>query len=82
MSGFIRLQGTDGCGASISHCLQVTRYAAAHGTKYVALTNYEGFFFGMFCAPNELLLTNVIKYGDTEPSVLEVRTAVAALPNK
>jgi len=54
-------------------CLQVTRYAAVHGIKYVALSNYEGTVFGMFLAPHQLLLSNLIRFDDTTPSVLEVQ---------
>lgn len=58
----------------VSICLQVTRYAAVYGIKYVALSNYEGTIFGMFQAPHQLLLSKLIKFDDTAPSVLEVRT--------
>ncbi|KAL0024980.1 hypothetical protein WJX77_008277 [Trebouxia sp. C0004] len=34
---------------------QVTRYAAAYGIQYVALSNYEGTIFGMFHAPHQLI---------------------------
>lgn len=63
-------------------CLQVTRYAALHGIKYVVLSNYEGTIFGMFCAPNELLLSNLIRFDDRSPSVLEVNACCGGVPNK
>ena len=55
--------------------LQVTKYAAAYGVKYVALSNYEGTIFGMFRAPHHLLLSSLIKFDDTAPSVLEVKNS-------
>ena len=61
------------CNFVVLTCLQVTRYAALHGIKYVALSNYEGTVFGMFRAPNELLLSNLIRFGDMTPSVLQVK---------
>ncbi len=48
-------------------CLQVTRYAALYGIKYVALSNYEGTIFGMFHAPHQLLLSNLIRFNDMAP---------------
>ena len=60
------------CNFVVFICLQVTRYAAVHGIKFVALSNYEGTVFGMFRAPNDLLLSNLIRFDDTTPSVLEV----------
>lgn len=38
--------------------LQVTRYAAAYGINYVALSNYEGTIFDTCRAPHQLLLSN------------------------
>ena len=62
------------CDFVVFTCLQVTRYATLHGVKYVALSNYyEGTVFGMFRAPNELLLSNLIRFGDMTPSVLQVK---------
>ena len=61
------------CNLVVFICLQVTRYAAAHGIKYVALSNYEGTIFGMFRAPHQLLLSNLIRFNDMTPSVLEVK---------
>ena len=55
-------------------CLQVTRYAAAHGIKYVALSSYEATIFGMFRAPHQLLLSKPVRFDDTSPSVLQVKT--------
>ena len=54
-------------------CLQVTRYAAAYGIKYVALSNYKGTIFGMCHAPHQLLLSNLIRFNDMAPSILEVK---------
>ena len=51
----------------------MTRYAAAYGIKYVALSNYEGTIFGMFHAPHQLLLSNLIRFTDMAPSILEVK---------
>ena len=62
--------------------LQVTRYEAAYGIKYVALSNYKGTIFGMFRAPHQLLLSNLIRFNDMTPSVLEVKNCCAAMPNK
>lgn len=53
--------------------LQVTRYTAAYGINYVALSNYEGTTFGTFRAPHQLLLSNLIRFNDTTPSVVEVK---------
>ncbi|KAL0021561.1 hypothetical protein WJX77_008978 [Trebouxia sp. C0004] len=50
---------------------KVTRYAAAYGIKYVALSNYEGTIFGMFHAPHQLLLSNMIRFNGMAPSILE-----------
>ncbi|DBA86957.1 TPA: hypothetical protein ACH3X2_000350 [Trebouxia sp. C0005] len=55
---------------------QVTRYAAAYGIKYVALSNYEGTIFGMFHAPHQLLLSNLIRFNDRAPSILECIHAI------
>ncbi|DBA96649.1 TPA: hypothetical protein ACH3X1_015507 [Trebouxia sp. C0004] len=55
---------------------QVTRYAAAYGIKYVALSNYEGTIFGMFHAPHQLLLSNMIRFNDMVPSILECIHAI------
>ena len=61
------------CNFVVFTCLQVTGYAAVHGIKYMAWSNYEGTVFGMFRAPNELLLSNLIRFGNMTPSVLQVK---------
>ena len=61
-------------------CSQVTRHAAAFGIKYVAFDNYEGTIFGMFHAPHQLLLSKLIRFDDTTPSVLEVLSCCMAMP--
>ncbi|DBA84795.1 TPA: hypothetical protein ACH3X1_005832 [Trebouxia sp. C0004] len=55
---------------------KVTRYAAAYGIKYVALSNYEGTIFGMFHAPHQLLLSNMIRFNGMAPSILECIHAI------
>lgn len=44
-----------------------------HTASNLALSNYEGTVFGMFRAPHQLLLSNLIRFNDTMPSVLEVK---------
>ena len=61
------------CNFVVFICLQVTRYAAAYGSKYVALSNYEGTVFGIFHPPHQLLLSNIIRFDDMTLSVLEVK---------
>ncbi len=69
------------CNFGIFICLQV-RYATAHGIKYVALSNYESTVFGMFRTPNELLLSSLIRFDDTAPSVLEVKICCGSNANQ